>query len=393
MRYGPFKVKGPLTLLMEMEEEEERRRKEEERLRREEQRRREEEEARLRREEERRRKEEEHRKMIEHRKNSPVICNDEEWQINRCVKAISLQSSIKDLISTIEKERPTVIEKEEKKYNDRILDVGYEYELARNNIDKDIETLEELGVFIKGTQYELSRLAHVDANIAKIEQTIEHFGNIFTINNNQPIELNSDILSNQKYFEERFEQTNPEEIERESIVLDAKINKYHRVGKVLGFLLKTKGYLKLEDQSKSLSKRKQESILRKKELQSFQSLNKDQLLAIKSYFSHLDELSKISDKLKSLFNEKDDLKNNDNKYIYDLTIKSIMYDSRYNELVSEVYDYISRIYSNDEETMKQAYELVKGEYPIEISERFLYDLIITNVRNYNRESIKEFRLK
>ena len=43
--------------------------------------------------------------------------------------------------------------------------------------------------------------------------------------------------------------------------------------------------------------------------------------------------------------------------------------------------------------MKQAYELVKGEYPIEISERFLYDLIITNVRNYNRESIKEFRLK
>ena len=393
MRYGPFKVKGPLTLLMEMEEEEERRREEEERLRREEQRRREEEEARLRREEERRRKEEEHRKMIEHRKNSPVICNDEEWQINRCVKAISLQSSIKDLISTIEKERPTVIEKEEKKYNDRIFDVGYEYELARNNIDKDIETLEELGVFIKGTQYELSRLAHVDANIAKIEQTIEHFGNIFTINNNQPIELNSDILSNQKYFEERFEQTNPEEIERESIVLDAKIKKYHRVGKVLGFLLKTKGYLKLEDQSKSLSKRKQESILRKKELQSFQSLNKDQLLAIKSYFSHLDELSKISDKLKSLFNEKDDLKNNDNKYIYDLTIKSIMYDSRYNELVSEVYDYISRIYSNDEETMKQAYELVKGEYPIEISERFLYDLIITNVRNYNRESIKEFKLK
>lgn len=393
MRYGPFKVKGPLTLLMEMEEEEERRREEEERLRREEQRRREEEEERRRKEEERRRKEEEHRKMIEHRKNSPVICNDEEWQINRCVKAISLQSSIKDLISTIEKERPTVIEKEEKKYNDRIFDVGYEYELARNNIDKDIETLEELGVFIKGTQYELSRLAHVDANIAKIEQTIEHFGNIFTINNNQPIELNSDILSNQKYFEERFEQTNPEEIERESIVLDAKINKYHRVGKVLGFLLKTKGYLKLEDQSKSLSKRKQESILRKKELQSFQSLNKDQLLAIKSYFSHLDELSKISDKLKSLFNEKDDLKNNDNKYIYDLTIKSIMYDSRYNELVSEVYDYISRIYSNDEETMKQAYELVKGEYPIEISERFLYDLIITNVRNYNRESIKEFRLK
>ncbi len=393
MRYGVFKVKGPLTLLMEMEEEEERKRKEEERRKREEERKRKEEEERLRKQEEERQREEKRRKMIEHRKNSPVICNEEEWQINRCVKAISLQSSIKDLISTIEKERPTVIEKEEKKYNDRIFDVGYEYELARNNIDKDIETLEELGVFIKGTQYELSRLAHVDANIAKIEQTIEHFGNIFTINNNQPIELNSDILSNQKYFEERFEQTNPEEIERESIVLDAKINKYHRVGKFLGFLLKTKGYLKLEDQSKSLSKRKQESILRKKELQSFQSLNKDQLLAIKLYFSHLDELSKISDKLKSLFNEKDDLKNNDNKYIYDLTIKSIMYDSRYNELVSEVYDYISRIYSNDEETMKQAYELVKGEYPIEISERFLYDLIITNVGNYNRESIKEFRLK
>ena len=393
MRYGVFKVKGPLTLLMEMEEEEERKRKEEERRKREEERKRKEEEERLRKQEEERQREEKRRKMIEHRKNSPVICNEEEWQINRCVKAISMQSCIQDLVSTIEKERPKVIEAEEKKYDDKIFETGSEYELSRNNVDKDIETLEGLGIFIKGTQYELSRLAHVDTQIAKIRQTTEHFGNIFTINNSQPIELNPNILSNRGYFEERYEKTNPEKIEKEIIELDSKIRIYHKFGKYLGFLLKTKGYLRLEDQSRSLSARKEESILRKKELQSFKSLNIEQLLAIKSYFDHLNQLTIISDRLKELFSEKETIRYEDNKDIYDLTIKDILSNEDYSELVSQNYDYISKIYANDEETMKQAYELVKGEYPIEISRRYLYDLIITNIREFTKESNKEKKLR
>ena len=32
--------------------------------------------------------------------------------------------------------------------------------------------------------------------------------------------------------------------------------------------------------------------------------------------------------------------------------------------------------------MKEAYELVKGEYPINIPRKFIYDLIVNN-KNYN----------
>ena len=39
-------------------------------------------------------------------------------------------------------------------------------------------------------------------------------------------------------------------------------------------------------------------------MQSFQSLSKEQLLAIKSYFIHLDQLTTISNKIKDLFQEK-----------------------------------------------------------------------------------------
>ena len=205
MRYGPFKVKGPLTLLMEMEEEEERRREEEERLRREEQRRREEEEARLRREEERRRKEEEHRKMIEHRKNSPVICNDEEWQINRCVKAISMQSCVQDFITAIEEVRPTVIEREKANYDRKLIDVGFDYESDKNSLDTDIDKLRELGISIDGDYYTLSRLAHVDNNMAKPIKSTETYGNRFTIMNGQPIELNPSILSSEGKYEEKYQ--------------------------------------------------------------------------------------------------------------------------------------------------------------------------------------------
>ena len=60
--------------------------------------------------------------------------------------------------------------------------------------------------------------------------------------------------------------------------------------------------------------------------------------------------------------------------------------------MSETHDYISKIYSNDEEVMKQVYELVKGEYPIEILRRFIYNLIITNVKNYTKDDIKKLNL-
>ena len=69
---------------------------------------------RRRRREEQRKKEEENRKLIEHRKTSPVICNDEKWQQDRCVKAISLQSCVQDFVSTIDMVRPMIIEQEEK---------------------------------------------------------------------------------------------------------------------------------------------------------------------------------------------------------------------------------------------------------------------------------------
>ncbi len=42
--------------------------------------------------------------------------------------------------------------------------------------------------------------------------------------------------------------------------------------------------------------------------------------------------------------------------------------------------------------MQKAYELVKGEYPINISRRFIYDLIIDNIKKYKKEDIKTLKL-
>ena len=369
-------MNGALLILLIMHEEEERRRREEEEERK---------------RKEKKRKEEENRKMINHRKNSPVVCNDEQWQINRCVKAISMQSCVNDLVSLIETTKPTVIENEEKKYDEKILEAGYEYELSKKELDSDIDSLKESGISIEGSQYILSRLVPINTLVAKIEQTTESFGNTFIVKNGEPIELNPEILSNEDYYENKYKEMNQDKIDQEIKDNNSKIDKYQRYGKYLGFLLKTKKYLKLEEKSENLSVKHEQCELRKREMQSFQSLNKDQLLVIKSYFIHLDKLHKNSDKIKSMFKEKATLRNEDNENIYNLTIKNIISNNQYSELVSEVSDYISKIYANDEETMKQAYELVKGEYPISISRRFIFDLIISNMRNYNKEEGKQLK--
>ena len=364
-----------------MHEEEERRRRQ----------RREEEERR--RKEAERKRQEENRKMIEHRKNSPVICNNEEWQINRCVKAISMQSFVQELVSTIDMVRPIVIENEEKKYDKKILDVGCEYETVKNDLDSDIDTLRKLGISIDGKQYTLSRLTPINTNIAKPEQTTESFGNTFTINNEQPIELTPRILSSDRYYEDKYQELSPEALEKEVLENNLKMQKYQKYGKVLKFLLKTKKYIELEEESVDLKLKNEQCELRRKEMQSYKSLTKEQLLAIKSYFIHLDQLTKISNQITELFKEKASLRYESNEDMYDLTIKEIMSNGEYTELLNQVYDFISKIQSNDEETMKLAYELVKGQYPIEITRRYIYNLIIKNMNNYTKEDAKQLRLE
>ena len=77
------------------------------------------------------------------------------------------------------------------------------------------------------------------------------------------------------------------------------------------------------------------------------------------------------------------------RWVYDLAIKDIMANPRYSEMVSEVSDYINKIYSNDKVTMEDAYELVKGEYPIEIPRRSIYNLIISNMKKNTKKGGKQ----
>ena len=346
---------------------------------------------RRRRREEQRKKEEENRKLIEHRKTSPVICNDEKWQQDRCVKAISLQSCVQDFVSTIDMVRPMIIEQEEKNYDKKLLDVGFEYESLKSDLDSDIETLKKLGISIDGNQYTLSRLTPIDTNIAKPEQATESYGNRFTIMNGQPIELNPSILSSEGYYEEKYQKMNPEELEKAYTDNSSRMKKYQKYGKFLKFLLKTRKYLELEEEVEDLTTKHELCELRRREMQSYKSLTKEQLLAIKSYFLHLDQLIKTSNVIKGLFDDKASLRYESNEKVNDLTIKEIISNPEYSELVDEVYDFINRVYSNDEETMKLAYELVKGEYPIEVSRRYIYNLIINNRNNYTKEGVKEFK--
>lgn len=365
-----------------MEEEEERRKK-----RREEK------------EEKEKRRREEHRKMVEHRKNSPVIYNDEKWQIERCVKAISLQSCVQKLVKVVEKVKQDLITTEEKKYDDQILELGNEYELYRNNLDSDIKTLAKMGITIDGYCYKLVKPSSINTKIAvKPDITYEYFGNNFTIMNNEPIDLNQDILSDEKYFEDRYNNLYPDEVAKQIIEVKEKMKKYEKYGKVFGFLLSTRKYYNLEDELRELNEKKELCELRKREMESYNLLTKEQLLIIKSYFINIDKLIKKSKEIYNLFNSREFLKRNtDTKYFdngnyYDSAIKEIMNREEYSELVSEVNDYISNIQSNDPETMESAYELVKGEYPIEIERRFIYGLIITNLSGYNKEEEKRISL-
>ena len=168
----------------------------------------EEEEERRREQERREREEEEKRRKIAHRKKAPVIWNNEDWQRNRCIKAISMQPCVQNLISVIENVRPKTIETEIEKMDRSILEVGFEYEGVKNSLDTDIDKLKELGITISGRQNELSRLVPITSNVAKPEKTSETIGNTFTIKNGPPIELDSSIISNSRYFENRYKQMN-----------------------------------------------------------------------------------------------------------------------------------------------------------------------------------------
>ena len=356
----------------------------------EERRRREEEEEE---EEERERQEEERRRVIKHRKTSPVICNNEDWQINRCVKAISMQPFVEEFVKTIDKVKPEVIEEEEKKYDEKLIDTGYEYEQSKRTLEKDIEALKKLGITVDGTKYELSRLTPTDTNVAKPVQVTEVFGNIFTINNGEPIELTPYILSTDGYYEARYQQMDPEGLKQKALDNNAKIEKYQKYGRYLRFLLNTNKYRGLREKAIDLESEQTTCEYRKQQLESFKSLSKEQLSLVKEYFTHLDELTKISNKIKELFERREYLRYNSNTGIEDLTIKEVISRNEYSALVDEVYDYIDRIYKNDKQTMKDAYELVKGEYPINVDRRSLYNSIISIMRSYTRDANKQLKLK
>jgi len=350
----------------------------------------EEEEERKKKEEKKRREEEERQRVIRHRKTSPVIWNREDWQINRCIKAFSLQPCVQNFVQEIFNIQPSVVKNEEKRYDNLLIEQGFEYEQSRKELDNDIKKLKELGITVDGKQNELVRLASTNSHIAKVEQSTESFGNTFTIMNGQPIILNPDILSSERYYEDKYEKMNPNSVEVALEKNNSKINRYKKIGSHLKFLLNSRLYLNLEENKEDLIKEKEKCEVVRKEMESYNSLNKEQLIIIKSYFIHLDQLSKISQNIKDLFSGKEYLRYKYNKNIIDLCIKEIIATDNYQELVLEVSDYLSRLYANDKETMEDAYKLVEGEYPIEIEDRFIYDLIIENMNDYKKEGTKQY---
>lgn len=374
-------------LLMAAQQQQQRRRREEEYQRRQrEERRRKEREA------EARRQAEEHRKMVEHRKSSPVVYNDEGWQQDRCVKAFSMQPCVQSLVSIIEEVRPTIIEEEQSILDRKIMEVGHRYEMVRRKIDQDIETLRNLGIAVSGKQYHLSRLVPTNTNMAIIKQINEFMGTTFTIADGQPIEINPRILDNPEYYQRRYEELHPEETARDFTETTERMRKYQAIGKYLRFLLRTQKYLDLEEHSERITAAQEKCELRKKEMQSFQSLNKEQLLAIRSYFKHLGQLTNISIEIENLFHIRGLVKDPSNERVSDLTIKRVLTNEDNSEVLDQVRDYMTRLQSNDEETMKEAYEMVKGEYPISINRRKLYDLIIAHMKGYKKEDTKKLKL-
>ena len=345
------------------------------------------------REEERRReaiRREEHRRMIEHRKNSPVVYNDQEWQISRCVKAISMQPCVQEFVSLIDKVKPLVIQEEEKHYDEELINAGYEYEMVRNEIVSDIEDLKKSGVTITGSQYNFVRLVPTNTSIGMVEQTTESFGKTFVIQDQERLDLNPSIISDRDYYKDRYIEMNSDEIEKDINEVKAKINQYNKYGKVFGFLLSTRKYERLNDKSYELNDKRSECELRKRQMEAYSLLTEEQLSLIKSYFEHLDQIYNNSNKIANLFRAKELLRDNNNKNIYANTVEYIVSNEEYKDIVDQTYDYISKICSNHADTMTEAYELVKGEYPIDIPNRFIYDMIISRMNNYNKHDAKKF---
>jgi len=340
----------------------------------------------------RKREEEERRKEEEHRKTAPVVFNNEQWQQDRCLKAFSMQPEVKKMLSLIEKVRPIIIQREQQRFDERIIDVGYEYEVIRQELEDEIKTLKESGVSIEGRQYHLTRLSPINTQIARPEKVDEYLGKTFVVANGQPITLNTDILASDRYYEDRYEEMDPVETERDFTETSKKMRRYQKFGKFLKFLLQTEKYYDLEYHSEMITQKHEKCELRKKEMESFQTLSKEQLLVIKSYFTHLSQLLQVSTKIEDLFSKKSSLTSSTNEIIYDQAIREILANEEYSELIEQIKTYISKMESNDEQTMSEAYGLVKGEYPINIFNRFIYKLLFDRVRQYSKEKQKTLKL-
>jgi hypothetical protein len=337
------------------------------------------------------RKKEEERRMIEERKNCPVVYCDFDWQIDRCLKAMSMQPFVQELIPIIEEARQGIIEVEERKCDEKLFDLGNSYEVSKSKVLTDIAKLKELGVSVSGRQYGLNSLSSSKI-ITKPERVIEYFGNTFTVNDSQPIELDDDILSSKNYFETRYKEMDPKELEKIHKKINKKANRIQKFGKAFNFLLETDMAIELESEREKINNKYDKCVIMKKEMESFNSLNKDQLLAIKSYLISLKELMNISSEIKSLFFEKEIIHCDYCEYIYNLAIIEVMNNSNNRELLVQIYYYINNIRSNDEKTMKEAYELVKGEYPISLPKKYFYNLLFNNLKDYYKEKPKTLKL-
>ena len=379
---------GATVLLMMLAAQENQRRQEEARRRREE-----EDKKRKKKAEENRKREEEYRRLVEYRKKAPLVYDKkEQWQMDRCVKAISLHPFVRKFVSLIDGAREKIIKAEEAKYDERLLEVNHEYETVKRELDSNIETLRKLGISIEGRDYELMRVKSNNICIANIEVLWEFFGNTFVINKGYPIVLSPEILSNNRYYEMQYKEMEPDRVEQEYIEISRRVKKYQKYGRVLKFLLKTSKYLDLEEQKEDLESDYKRCELRKKEMQSFESLGKEELTAIRDYFKHLDELMKISYRIKGLFHEKEALRYEDNIKVYDLAIKEVMSSSEYSDIVYETYDFIHKILLNDEGALSLGYSFVNGEYPVHISRKTIYDLLISNIKGITEEDVKRLIL-
>ena len=338
-------------------------------------------------------REKEKEDMIKFRKNSPVVYNSEGWQRDRCIKAMSLQPCIQEFISVIESLKSQVIEREKQIFNQRILEIGTEYESVRQEIEEDINILKNMGITVTGNEYALTRIKPSTSKVTKPELTMEALGKTFTIRKGTPIVFDSSILSDKSYFDKKYISMNPDAIERDFVETTKRMKRYQSLGKYLKFLLESEKYYDLESHSRRITKKHEECEFVKGQMQSYRLFDQKRLLVIKTYLEHLDKLYELSQQINELFSSKGYLIHDYMSYkIFDLAFEEIISKDEYRELLNQVYEYINKIISNDEETMKEAYELVKGEYPIKVENRYLYDLIIDKVKEYKLEKPKVLEL-